>query len=61
LNAVIMAVVKPAIPNHRWRVIGIEDGYDGLVGIPRWRELNLVDPDGELVATAESLGIMVGR
>jgi hypothetical protein len=23
--------------------------------------LNLVDPDGELVATAEALGIMVGR
>ena len=24
-------------------------------------QLNLVDPDGELVTTAESLGIMVGR
>ncbi|MCM2265006.1 MAG: 6-phosphofructokinase [Desulfuromonadales bacterium] len=41
LNAVIRAVVRSAILQHGWRVIGIEDGFDGLVGTPRWRELTL--------------------
>lgn len=31
LNAVIRAVVKPAIYEHDVEVLGIEDGYDGLV------------------------------
>lgn len=39
LNAVIRAVVRSAVLGHGWRVIGIEDGFDGLVGSPRWREL----------------------
>ncbi len=40
LNAVIRAVVRSAVLQHDWRVIGIEDGFDGLVGTPRWRELD---------------------
>jgi len=41
LNAVIRAVVRSAVLCHGWRVLGIEDGFDGLVGSPRWRELDL--------------------
>ena len=31
LNAVIRAVVKAATVQHGWKVLGIQDGYDGLV------------------------------
>src|SRR5579872_3233359 len=31
LNAVIRAVVRAAINKHKWQVIGIEDGFDGLL------------------------------
>lgn len=48
LNAVIRAVVRSAVTLHGWRVIGIEDGFDGLVGTPRWRELDLVAVRGIL-------------
>jgi 6-phosphofructokinase 1 len=41
LNAVIRGVVRAATLQRGWRVIGIEDGFDGLVEGPRWRELNL--------------------
>ncbi len=41
LNAVIRATVRAAVLQRGWRVIGIEDGFDGLVGTPRWRELDL--------------------
>lgn len=41
LNAVIRAVVRSAIGLHGWRVIGIEDGFEGLVGRLRYRELTL--------------------
>jgi 6-phosphofructokinase len=123
LNAVIRGVVKSAIIRHSWEVIGIEDGFDGLLdfgkcqpltldsvrgilqrgGSPTTfdralgsrfgtkavamvavgefgrmaslrgrnissvtiedavRDLNLVDPDGEIVHTAEDLGIVLGR
>jgi len=39
LNAVIRAVVRSAVLRFGWRVVGIEDGFDGLVGPPRWQEL----------------------
>ena len=39
LNAVIRGVVRAALPRG-WRVLGIEDGFDGLVGEPRVRELD---------------------
>jgi len=32
LNAVIRAVVKTAMNEYGWEVLGIEDGYDGLLG-----------------------------
>ncbi len=41
LNAVIRGVVRSAVGLHGWRVIGIEDGFEGLIGKVRWRELNL--------------------
>lgn len=31
LNAVIRGAVKSAIIRHGWQVIGIEDGFDGLL------------------------------
>ncbi len=31
LNAVIRAVVKKALHDHQWEVLGIHDGYDGLM------------------------------
>lgn len=40
LNAVIRGVVRSAVGLHGWRVIGIEDGFEGLIGKPRWRELD---------------------
>jgi phosphofructokinase-like protein len=34
LNAVIRGVVRAAILQHGWRVVGINDGFDGLI----WKE-----------------------
>ncbi len=48
LNAVIRGVVRSAVGLHGWRVIGIEDGFEGLVGKPRWRELDLAAVRGIL-------------
>ena len=56
LNAVIRAVVRSAILQHGWRVIGIEDGFDGLVGTPRWRELDLAAVRGILPRGGTILG-----
>src|SRR6266704_2858997 len=44
LNAVIRGVVKSAIIRHDWQVIGIEDGFDGLI----W-------PDGSSELTLDSV------
>ncbi len=41
LNAVIRGVVRSAILKRGWKVLGIEDGFDGLVEGPRARELDL--------------------
>ena len=43
LNAVIRAVVKSATNLHGWEIIGIEDGFDGLLEEPRTRQLTLAD------------------
>jgi 6-phosphofructokinase 1 len=47
LNAVIRAVVLSAVQRHGWRVIGIPDGFEGLVsaesGPRRCRPLTLED------------------
>lgn len=32
LNAVIRAVVKSAVQSHGWQVVGIRDGFEGLIG-----------------------------
>jgi ATP-dependent phosphofructokinase / diphosphate-dependent phosphofructokinase len=40
LNAVIRAVVKTAEFEYGWTVIGIEHGFEGLVGKPRVRPLD---------------------
>jgi len=56
LNAVIRGVVRSAVLEHNWRVIGIEDGFDGLVGEPRWRELTLESVRGILPRGGTILG-----
>ena len=56
LNAVIRAVVKSAILKYRWKVIGIEDSFDGLIWPARCRELNLHDVSGLLPRGGTILG-----
>ncbi len=56
LNAVIRAVTKTAINQQGWKVIGIEDGFDGLVGSRRWRDINLSDVRGLLARGGTILG-----
>ncbi|MCA1796606.1 MAG: 6-phosphofructokinase, partial [Geobacteraceae bacterium] len=41
LNAVIRGVVRSAIKNYGWRVLGILDGFDGLLEGNRVTELTL--------------------
>ena len=40
LNAVIRGVVKSALLVHGWDVIGIEDGFDGLLAPEKCRPLS---------------------
>lgn len=56
LNAVIRAAVKSAILKYHWRVIGIPDGYDGLIWPERSRELTLKDVSGILPRGGTILG-----
>lgn len=56
LNAVIRGVVRAAVMQRGWRVLGIEDGFDGLVGEPRWRELDLAAVRGILPLGGTILG-----
>ncbi|PLX98445.1 MAG: 6-phosphofructokinase [Desulfuromonas sp.] len=55
LNAVIRGVVRASC-QRGWRVLGIEDGFDGLVGEPRWRELDLSSVRGLLQRGGTILG-----
>ena len=48
LNAVIRAAVKSAILKYRWQVIGIPDGFDGLIAPEKSRPLTLKDVSGIL-------------
>lgn len=50
LNAVIRAVVRSAIIEHGWRVVGIQDGFDGLI----W-------PDKTVPLTVESIAGILPR
>jgi len=56
LNAVIRAAVKSAILKHKWKVIGISDGFDGLIWPERSRELTLKDVSGILPRGGTILG-----
>jgi len=55
LNAVIRAVVKTAIRKYRWQVVGIENGFDGLVE-NRMRPLGFDDVKGILSRGGTVLG-----
>ena len=54
LNAVIRAAVKSAIHKYNWKVIGIPDGFDGLIWPERSHQLTLKDVSGILPAAAPS-------
>jgi 6-phosphofructokinase 1 len=56
LNAVIRAVVKTAVNEFGWSVVGIEDGFEGLLGEPRLRPLMLDDVRGLLPRGGTILG-----
>lgn len=56
LNAVIRAVVKTAVCEHGMRVIGVEDGYEGLLGETKTRELTFADVRGLLPRGGTILG-----
>ncbi len=55
LNAVIRGVVKAAIIQHGWEVVGIEDGFDGLL-TGRCRQLSIDDVRGILPRGGTILG-----
>lgn len=56
LNAVIRAVVKTATGEYGMRVIGIEDGFEGLLGGTLTRELTPADVRGLLPRGGTMLG-----
>jgi 6-phosphofructokinase 1 len=56
LNAVIRAAVKSAILKYKWRVIGIPDGFDGLIWPEKSRELTLKEVSGILPRGGTILG-----
>jgi ATP-dependent phosphofructokinase / diphosphate-dependent phosphofructokinase len=55
INAVIRAVAKKAILEHQMEVIGIEDGYDGLIH-NRFRKLKFGDVSGIITLGGTILG-----
>src|SRR5208283_2663481 len=56
LNAVIRAAVKSAILKHKWKVIGIPDGFDGLIWPEKSFELTLKEVSGILPRGGTILG-----
>jgi phosphofructokinase-like protein len=56
LNAVIRAATRAAILQHGWKVLGIEDGLDGLIWPQRTRELTLANVSGILPRGGTILG-----
>jgi ATP-dependent phosphofructokinase / diphosphate-dependent phosphofructokinase len=56
LNAVVRAVVKTARNIYGWEVIGIEDGFDGLINPDRAHPLTNVDVRGILPRGGTILG-----
>lgn len=56
LNAVIRAVVKTALNEYGWEVLGIEDGFEGLLAPGKVRRLGLDDVRGILPRGGTILG-----
>jgi ATP-dependent phosphofructokinase / diphosphate-dependent phosphofructokinase len=56
LNAVIRAVVRAAEVGHGWTVLGIEHGFEGLIGRPRTRPLDARAVSGLLPRGGTILG-----
>lgn len=56
LNAVIRAVVKTAIHEYRWEVLGIENGFEGLIQPGMVRSLSYSDVRGILPRGGTILG-----
>ena len=56
LNAVIRAATRSAILQHGWRVIGITEGFDGLIWPERLRELTMESVSGILPRGGTILG-----
>jgi phosphofructokinase-like protein len=56
LNAVIRAVVKTAEFEYGWRVVGIENGFEGLLTPPKTRNLGLDAIQGLLPRGGTILG-----
>lgn len=56
LNAVIRGVVKSAILRHGWEVIGIKDGFDGLLDLNKCIPLTLESVRGILPRGGTILG-----
>jgi phosphofructokinase-like protein len=56
LNAVIRAATKAAILTHQWKVIGIPDGFDGLIWPEKSFELTLERVSGILPRGGTILG-----
>jgi ATP-dependent phosphofructokinase / diphosphate-dependent phosphofructokinase len=56
LNAVIRAATKAAILKHQWKVIGIPDGFDGLIWPEKSFELTLDKVSGILPRGGTILG-----
>ena len=56
LNAVIRGVVKGAVLKRGWEVIGIEDGFDGLLDETKIHSLSLDDVRGILPRGGTILG-----
>lgn len=56
LNAVIRAIVNAAINEYNWKVLGIEDGFEGLIQPGKVRPLALADVRGILPLGGTILG-----
>jgi ATP-dependent phosphofructokinase / diphosphate-dependent phosphofructokinase len=56
LNAVIRAAVKTAINEYGWEVLGIEDGFEGLIKPHKARLLDMTDVRGLLPRGGTMLG-----
>jgi 6-phosphofructokinase 1 len=56
LNAVIRAVVKTATLRYGWSVTGIEDGFEGLLGVPKTCPLGPAEVRGLLPRGGTILG-----